>query len=410
VIDRDDPASWSAAGPVSGPSLSFSFNLGKIPDQGEDADPILRDGPDLGLVGVFDGMGGAGGTVYETPDGPRTGAYLASRIARDVVERRMLELLEPDWNLNGTAAAEDLGRSVRQALEDHLAELKAPPSRLRSKLLRALPTTMSLAALQRTHRDGSTWACHVFWAGDSRAYVFTVDGAEQLHPDDLRDPGDAMANLHHDSVVSNAMSADTDFVVHYRRVELKAPFLLVCATDGCFGYLPTPMHFEDLVLGPLAEVNDVDAWSAAVQARISSVTGDDAAMAALGVGADLEGFAGLFGNRIAALRADFIAPLERLNAEVEEARLALETAESRHRDETAALWSQYQPGYERALRTPPPDEPATTKWWHHERSEPTTDPADDDSPSEGGVRTPVDGVADGVEEKPDAGRTEEVSS
>ena len=37
--------------------------------------------------------------------GRRTGAYLASRIARDVVERRMLELLEPDWNLNGKAAA-----------------------------------------------------------------------------------------------------------------------------------------------------------------------------------------------------------------------------------------------------------------------------------------------------------------
>ena len=103
----------------------------------------MRDGPDLGLVGVFDGMGGAGGTVYETPSGPRTGAYLASRIARDVVERRMLELLEPDWNLNGEAAAEDLRRSVRQALEERLAELKAPPSRLRSKLLRALPTTMA---------------------------------------------------------------------------------------------------------------------------------------------------------------------------------------------------------------------------------------------------------------------------
>ena len=53
----------------AGPTISFAFNLGKIPDQGEDSDPILRDGPDLGLVAVFDGMGGAGGTVYETPDG-----------------------------------------------------------------------------------------------------------------------------------------------------------------------------------------------------------------------------------------------------------------------------------------------------------------------------------------------------
>src|SRR4029453_376871 len=87
------------------PSVSCGFNLGKIAGKGEDSDPILRQGPELGLVGVFDGMGGAGGTVYETPDGPRTGAYLASRIARDVVERRMLDLLEPDWHLNGKSAA-----------------------------------------------------------------------------------------------------------------------------------------------------------------------------------------------------------------------------------------------------------------------------------------------------------------
>ena len=140
MSETTSPWSPSAPGSTPGPTISFSFNLGKIPDQGEDSDPILRDGPDLGLVAVFDGMGGAGGTVYETPDGRRTGAYLASRLARDVVERRMLELLEPDWNLNGKAAASDLHRSVQQALRLRLEELNAPPSGLRSRLLRALPT------------------------------------------------------------------------------------------------------------------------------------------------------------------------------------------------------------------------------------------------------------------------------
>ena len=90
----------------------------RSPDQGEDSDPIVRDGRDLGLVAVFDGMGGAGGTVYQTPDGPRTGAYLASRVARDVVEQRMLRLLDPEWNLDGPAAARDLQRAVKQALRD----------------------------------------------------------------------------------------------------------------------------------------------------------------------------------------------------------------------------------------------------------------------------------------------------
>jgi serine/threonine protein phosphatase PrpC len=146
---NESPSSWPAATPMAtpGPTISFAFNLGKIPDQGEDSDPILRDGPDLGLVGVFDGMGGAGGTVYDTPDGRRTGAYLASRIARDVVERRMVDLLEPDWHLNGKTAASDLQRSVQQALRQRLEELRATPSGLRSRLIRALPTTMALVAL-----------------------------------------------------------------------------------------------------------------------------------------------------------------------------------------------------------------------------------------------------------------------
>ena len=120
---------------------------------------------------------------------------------------------------------------------------------------------MAVVGLQRKRRADSTWSGHVFWAGDSRAYAFTPSGAHQLSTDDLRDPGDAMANLHHDSVVSNAMSADTEFQVGYRRVELKAPFLLICATDGCFGYVPTPMHFEHLVLKALAGARSTQAWS-----------------------------------------------------------------------------------------------------------------------------------------------------
>ena len=89
--DRE-PAAWYA---LQSGRVVLAFNLAKIPDHGEDSDPIVRDGRDLGLVGVFDGMGGAGGTVYETADGPRTGAYLASRVARDVVEPRMLRAARP---------------------------------------------------------------------------------------------------------------------------------------------------------------------------------------------------------------------------------------------------------------------------------------------------------------------------
>ena len=85
------------------PSVSFKFCTAKVAGEGEDADPILRVGPDLGLLGVFDGMGGAGGRVYDTPEGRHTGAWIAARFARNVVERLMLELIKPEWNLDGPA-------------------------------------------------------------------------------------------------------------------------------------------------------------------------------------------------------------------------------------------------------------------------------------------------------------------
>lgn len=332
----------------AGPRVALGFNLAKIPDHGEDSDPIVRHGRHLGLVAVFDGMGGAGGTVYETPEGPRTGAYLASRVARDVVEPRMLRLLDPEWNLDGPAAARDLQRAVKQALVETLRELNAPASGLRSRLIRALPTTMAMMALQRRDSEGDRWTGHLLWSGDSRVYVLHPGtGAHQLTTDDIRDAGDAMVNLRQDSVLSNVMSADTDFVVRNREVELEAPFVAIAATDGCFGYLPSPMHFEYLVLAALRDSRDADDWSAAMQSAISAVTGDDAAMGLLSVGANHAELQELFAPRTTELDRRWIQPLDELGAEVRRAEQALEQARRRQVTGQAQLWGAYKGEYER---------------------------------------------------------------
>ena len=288
-------------------------------------------------------MGGAGGTVYETSDGRRTGAYIASRVARDVVERRMLELLEPDWNLNGKAAAVDLKRSVQSALRSAWRSSRRRRAACAPGCFGAAddhgPGRVAAHPARRTELDGPRAVGRRL-----RAYVLEPAGVRQLTTDDLRDPGDALANLRRDSVVSNAMSADTDFHINYRRVKLEAPFLVMGATDGCFGYVPTPMHFEDLVLRHLAAARNVDAWSAGLQEEISAITGDDAAMAVLGIGADFKEFKDLFAPRLDELAQDVIAPLDELRNAITRAEQELEALRSRQVSEMGAMWAGTRTG------------------------------------------------------------------
>jgi len=209
---------------------------------------------------------------------------------------------------------------------------------------------MALMALQRREARSGAWAGHVLWSGDSRVYVFDpATGAHQLTRDDLRDRGDALVNLRQDSVVSNAMSADTDFVVHHHQVEITAPFLAVAATDGCFGYLRTPIHFEHLVLAALRDSADSTSWSAVLQERIKAVTGDDAAMAVLAVGADLQEFQQLFADRTSTLEERCIHPIDELESEVNRAEQSLLEARRRHSATQMSVWASYKPDYERYL-------------------------------------------------------------
>ncbi len=123
-------------------------------------------------------MGGAGGTVYETPDGPRTGPYIAARVAGDLVERRMIKLFEPQWHLDGPCDRHRLHRVLVEGLAARLAELNAPVSGLRSRLVRALPTTLTLVALQRAEPAGVVVRARLF----GRRSPFLRVGAESWRP------------------------------------------------------------------------------------------------------------------------------------------------------------------------------------------------------------------------------------
>jgi hypothetical protein len=109
------------------------------------------------------------------------------------------------------------------------------------------------------------------------------------------------------------------------------------------------MHFEHLVLAALRDAPDTDTWSTAVQAAVSAVTGDDAAMAALGVGADQDGFRTLFAPRTAELESRWIAPLDDLDTELREQERKLAELRAARRERQAQLWAAYKPDYEEYL-------------------------------------------------------------
>jgi hypothetical protein len=110
------------------------------------------------------------------------------------------------------------------------------------------------------------------------------------------------------------------------------------------------MHFEYLVLSHLLEARNTEAWSSALQAEIAAVTGDDAAMSMLGVGADLKEFQKLFAPRVGQLASDFIEPLDELSDAVTRAEQELRALQSRQLDEMTERWNRYKSEYERYLR------------------------------------------------------------
>ena len=69
---------------------SISRRQDKIEGRGEDSDPILFHNDNIIVVGVFDGMGGAGGAECESDYSVNghlmTKAYVGSRIVRDAIE------------------------------------------------------------------------------------------------------------------------------------------------------------------------------------------------------------------------------------------------------------------------------------------------------------------------------------
>ncbi|WP_166655395.1 hypothetical protein [Actinorugispora endophytica] len=325
----------------------------------EDAPPLCEAIGRTTVLGVFDGLGGAGAVGYQTPNGTFSGAYLASRRVRSSVREWSYEVLRsgeipPD-------AGSRLEQRIRKDLNEYSRSLRPSGSRLRSSMLRTLPTTLTVLAVSEVGRpepevgnsaDGlpSKVVCRYFWAGDSRGYLLSPDaGLQQLTRDHLKGSPDAYENLSADSPLSNCVCADRPFRLSEASVNGRTAAVFLAATDGCFGYLQSPVLFEGLLLDTLADSDSVGEWQDRLTAEVDRTTGDDATLSAVGVG--FSGFQQMkesFAVRRERVE-DRVGPLRVRQARRDELRSEAEAAEKEYSEALRTSWDEYRKSYEAIL-------------------------------------------------------------
>ncbi|MFE0024489.1 protein phosphatase 2C domain-containing protein [Amycolatopsis sp. NPDC059021] len=250
----------------------------QLPGYGEDAEPLLLHHVPTGegLIGAFDGAGGAGAAMaYRSPQGKRrSGAWVGARVARAEVQKWFHTVARGQ----GPYDVELL----RRHLHATLAQWRSPTrSKIVGTMRRELPTTMA-AVLYRPR--GSVVDCQVLWAGDSRAYVLAHNTG--LHPlsRDHTVETDALEQLLQDPPMTNVICADRHFEIETRQVALDLPTVLVCATDGFFGYVATPAQFEWHLLNTLQQADNGLDWAKRLAGRVVSYSADDASLSLVASG------------------------------------------------------------------------------------------------------------------------------
>lgn len=258
-----------------GQMFSQYFTVEHIPNEKRHEDSYCFDfsGDELHLLAVFDGCGGLGARRYSRL-ADKSGAFLAAQTSAKCAFR-WKERIQTGKQMDLQALAEEYSEGVRAELTA-LEREYADDNRLVGTMVRTMPCTASMALVYPSpERSAVTVAS--FNAGDSRVYLLTPEhGLRQLTRDDLRGEPDALMNLYVNAALTNMINLDVPFSLRLRSVNVRGPFGVLAATDGVFGYVRTPMDFENMLLQALEEASGFGDFQQRFRKAVAGITGDDA--------------------------------------------------------------------------------------------------------------------------------------
>lgn len=276
-------------------NLIFRVAGEMIPENGEDSCAFCgSDTNHKSLISVFDGCGGIGSKRYSNYSG-KTGAFIASRAVCGGVCA---------WFENGFDDADTLKEYINRSLSV-CSGFADKTGRLSGSLGKSFPTTAAIiySVPKSAHLDSTC-----FWAGDSRCYMLDMEGLHQLSTDDV-DGEDAFSNISGDGVLKNVISASKPFKVHAEKFSFDHPCILICATDGCFAYLSSPMDFEQLLTGTMLSAKNISEWKILLEKNLRKFAGDDFTLCVAAYGfKDFESMQKYFLKRNKYVHNNYIVP------------------------------------------------------------------------------------------------------
>jgi len=315
---------------------TFEFNKAKKDGFGEDSEPLLIQNKNNGVLGVFDGLGGSGAGVYENEKGRYTGAYIASRLAKQICK---------DY-FNSTSNFENIESELKEKLKNGLdSKLKEYPkstSNLKSSIIRIFPTTLSIITYILIDND---LCIDSYWAGDSRNFYLNENGLTQISKDDLEISQDPLENLRNDAPISNCICQDRDFNIHQYHTKVKIPCILISATDGCFGYYQTPMNFEMLLLETLlSSANEIE-WKENIIRTLIPISGDDFSLSLTMLGLSFDNWKEEMKKRRNYLFKNIISIIDNSECKIQETKVILTEHIEGKEKLINKLWEEYKMTY-----------------------------------------------------------------